>query len=564
MGRKKKAAKPAPAPRSEPAHFPWKLAAFAGLLTFLLYLPSLWSGFVYDAEAQIQTDNYIHDPSHFAEVLTLRVMSRDVLDNNRPIQLLSLMTDSLFWGRNPVGYHLTSNLLHSVNTALVFLLIVMALRDAGVWRREPGYIGAALLGALLFGFHPINVEPVAEVSSREDVLVTLFTLIGLFCASRFGRDGNRWAFAGAVAACFLAVGTKESGVVAPVIIAAYWLLFRRGDNWRRWLPLVAAAMVVAGIFIAARFHLQPTDSEVFVKAAPQLGGSFAATLQIQPRIWAFLITRVLWPLNLSADYGPQNLAWLGENKGIVAFFSTPILRFFHLSADSGPQTFDWLSEIRAILILLAFLLAQGLLSWKSRLAALGSLIFWLGLAPASNFIPMFRPIADRYMYLPTVGLALMIAGGLCLLANRRDWYRPAQVLGTMILLGLAILTWQRQSVFANSLNLWDDTLHKSPFSGTAANNLGFARLRNGQYQESLKAFAGSLNLPDSDKADSWCGAAIAFEKLGQPLKAEDALNRAIGLDPLYAHPEKLLKTMRATQEDAATMAQILKRLPAQP
>ncbi|CAN5401159.1 tetratricopeptide repeat protein [soil metagenome] len=532
MGRKKKTPKPAPAHSSEAAGSPWKLAVFAGLLTFLLYLPSLWSGFVYDAEAQIQADNYIHDRSHFVEVLTLRVMSRDVLDNNRPVQLLSLMTDSLFWGRNPLGYHLTNNLLHSVNVALVFLLIVMALRDAGAWKREPGYLGAAFLGALLFGFHPINVEPVAEVSSREDVLVAFFTLIGLFCATRFGREGKWWAFAAAVAACFLAVGTKESGVVAPVIIACYWLLFRRGDDWRRWLLLVATSLLLAGLFIAARFALQPPDSMVFVHPPPRLGGSFVATLEIQPRIWAFLLSSVFWPLHLSADYGPQNLAWLGE--------------------------------IKAAFILLAFLLVQGLLSWKSRLAALGALIFWLGLGPASNLLPMYRPIADRYMYLPTLGLALTMAGGLSLLAARRHWYRPAQIIGTMLLLGLGIQTWQRESVFANSLNLWKDTLWKSPFSSTAANNFGYALFRHGEYTNALKAFDACLRLRDGQKADSWCGAALVYEKLGDKLKAEDALNQAIGLDSSYAHPDRLLKSMQSTPEDAAVISQILARLPAQP
>ncbi|MEI6339608.1 MAG: hypothetical protein WCQ57_13655, partial [Verrucomicrobiota bacterium] len=166
------------------------IALLIGLLTFALYLPTLKSGFVYDAEAQVLVDGYIHERANFFEVISLRVLSRDVLDFNRPVQLLSLMVDSLCWGRNPFGYHLTSNLVHALNAALLFLLI-LRLAEAGGIGRSGLFPWIAAAGALLFAWHPVNVEAVAEVSCREDLLATFFLLAGLLLADAFAQAGGR-------------------------------------------------------------------------------------------------------------------------------------------------------------------------------------------------------------------------------------------------------------------------------------------------------------------------------------------------------------------------------------
>ena len=100
-----------------------KFAFIVAAVATVLYLPILSADFVYDDVSQILIDNYIHKPAHFAEVLSLSVMRKDILDNNRPAMVLSLMIDSLLWGHNPLGYHLTNLLLHSLCSAMVFLLL---------------------------------------------------------------------------------------------------------------------------------------------------------------------------------------------------------------------------------------------------------------------------------------------------------------------------------------------------------------------------------------------------------------------------------------------------------
>jgi hypothetical protein len=165
------------------------VAIALGLLTFGLYAISLKSGFVYDAQLQIEQDDYIHTPSNLLDVLTFRVMARDVLDFNRPVHLASLMLDSLIWGRNPFGYHLTNILLHTANVLLLFALLrewtKQYLIACKAPRAELGALLAAGLGAAMFAVHPLCTEVVAEPTYREDLLACFFMLIALALASRW-------------------------------------------------------------------------------------------------------------------------------------------------------------------------------------------------------------------------------------------------------------------------------------------------------------------------------------------------------------------------------------------
>jgi len=237
---------------------------------------------------------------------------------------------------------------------------------------------------------------------------------------------------------------------------------------------------------------------------------------------------LVWPVGLSADYVPQNVAWI----------SLPV----------------------ALIVLTAVAGGQMALAWKNRTAALGALIFWLGIAPVSNFVPMFRPLADRFLYLPLTGAALMVGGALFLVTRRREWTVPVLAAAVLSLIPLTVLTLQRQAVFADSLALWEDTAKKSPFSDTAANNLGYALLEAGEYEAALSPLQRAWEMTRGQKADAMAGAAIALEKLGRPVQAELALREAIKLDPRYAEPRLLVEALTATEKHAAVMQEIGRRL----
>lgn len=506
----------------------WLPALLVTLLCFLIYLPSLRSGFVYDAEAQILTDSYIHNPSHFAEVITFRVLGRDVLDFNRPLHLLSLMTDSLLWGKRPLGYHLTNNLLHALNAGMLCLLILHLLLCE---KPSTNAAAASVLAALLFALHPVNVEPVAEVSYREDLLATGFLLFSLLATIGFARHRGRkavlWGMA-AVLAIFLACASKETGAIGPLLLAACGFLFYRGQRWQRWVILIVAGAFMTSAFFFARSLLAPQNSVIFTSTPSYLGGSLASMLLIQPRLWTLLFLNILWPVFLSADYVAQNVAWITLPIAGIA-----------------------LSTVLALQIWLA---------WKSRLAAFGMLIFWLGLAPVSNFIPLFRPLADRFLYLPMVGVALIVASSLVRLLASPKWKVPTLAIAILSLLLLTGLNLQRQAVFASPAALWADTIAKAPFSHTAANNLGYALLETGNYKTALQSFQKAWELTGGKKADAAAGAAIAYEKLGDREQATIALKMAITLDTRYEQPPLLVQALVMPPEFADVLTQIVLRI----
>ena len=115
-------------------------AAILVAITLVVFSATLSADFVYDARLQILTDPFLHDPGNWLDVLTFRVLGRDVLDFNRPVHLASLMLDAAVWGREPFGYHLTSILLHAANVVLLWLLVRRTRGDGGgCCRCGPGF-----------------------------------------------------------------------------------------------------------------------------------------------------------------------------------------------------------------------------------------------------------------------------------------------------------------------------------------------------------------------------------------------------------------------------------------
>ena len=245
-------------------------------ITLAVFFPTLSAEFVYDARLQIVTGDFIHDPRNWLPVLSFGVLGMDVLDFNRPVQLASLMLDAAIWGREPFGYHLTSVLLHVVNVVLVWGVMRGLFdgvesgirRDAGSPGFRPGLRGdgvAALLTALLFAVHPVVTEAVCEPTFREDLLVAACTLGSLLLAMRHdpaAPRGDRWRALGCAGLCLLAVASKESGIAAPLIVAAYWGLFCRGEPTAFWRLAVGGGLLAAVAFLAARFLLEPAQSAI--------------------------------------------------------------------------------------------------------------------------------------------------------------------------------------------------------------------------------------------------------------------------------------------------------------
>jgi tetratricopeptide (TPR) repeat protein len=433
-------------------------------LTFLAYQPSLKSDFVYDARDEILAEGFITSPANLSAVLSFKVLGTHLLLGDRPGHLLYLMLNAAVWGKEPWGYHLSSNLLHAANAALLFVFAHRLL--AAEPDEDPGAIPvkievALATAILIFALHPLAVEAVSGISYSSDLLVMFFTLLGLLAATAFRPDHLRTAVpAGClgVVCAFAAVTCKESGIAAAFLPAVYWFLFRRRETKGPWFLFLGGAMAVTAAFLAARFYFAPSDQDHL----HYLGGSFPQVFLIQPRFWVFMMGKLVWPVNLSADYTLEN----------VGGISLPL----------------------ALLILATVVSLQVWLAAKSRLGAMGVAFYWLGLATVSNFLPLHRILADRFYYLPLAGAVMQLLAVVLMAARSRLGFWMAVTPLLIALLPLTLLTLKREAVFGNELALWTDTIEASPFSATAHTGLGDALLDEGRVEQAIAQYRKALGI----------------------------------------------------------------------
>jgi protein O-mannosyl-transferase len=511
----------------------WQAAILAAV-TLAVFLPTLSSGFVYDARLQILTDPFLHDPWNWLPVLSFGVLGMDVLDFNRPVQLASLMIDAAIWGRDPFGYHLTSVLLHALNVVLVWRIASDVLHggpsDGETQRSAPAL--AALLAALLFAVHPVVTEAVCEPTFREDLLAAAFTLGALVLAADRGaaQAGVPWRAVGCAACCLLAVASKESGVAAPFLLAGQWWLRGGCERSRFWGVAIAGGFMLVGGFLVARFLLETTPSRIFESRPVYPGGSLAAALLLEPRILALYAQLVVLPVNLCADYGIQSVRHL------------PL----------------WAAAI----VLGVLALAGWLAARRDRRVLLGIALVVLPLLPVSNLVPIYRAAADRYLYLPLAGAACIVG---CLLdralASGNEQRRQVALvaaLAAVVLLATACVG--RQSVWASPLALWENTFSRNPESFTAASGASSARRMAGRTDEAIVAARRSVEISRGARGDAWLTLALAYDAAGRVGDADAAARKAVELDPRLADPDARVAAIAMERDEAEAAKTVLARV----
>lgn len=523
---------------------PWRTAALLAAATLAVFIPTLSADFVYDARLQVLTDPFLHDPRNWWPVLTFQTLGMDVLDFNRPVHLASLMLDAAVWGREPFGYHLTSVLVHAANVVLVWAVCRRLLAEPG----GPGGADAAggeswlaaagtLLPPLFFAVHPLATEAVCEPSFREDLLSACFTLAALLLAMRHEPRGacrDPWRAVAVAACCLLAIGSKESGVAAPAILAVYWWCFRRGEPRRFWASAVAGGGITVAGFLVLRFWLEVVPSRIFEYRPQYPGGSLATALAVAPRILALYAQLVVAPVNQCADYGLH------------------CARHLPLPASLG--------------IVGGLAVAAVLGIRRDRRLAVATALIVLPLLPVANLVPIYRAAADRYLYLPLAGVAL--AAG-CLLdaawfRGRGAARRTAALCCAASVVVLAIGCTARQRVWTGSLALWTDTFRKNPASYTAASGLAEALWEAGRLPEAEQAARAAVGLCGGDRGEAWATLALVLADQERQPEAAAALDKALAAEPRLARPMDRVAVLAMERPYAAALERLLERRRGQP
>lgn len=488
------------------------IAVLVAAVGFVVYLNSLAGGFVSDDRFLILEHPYTRDAGLMPRIFTAGHYAGQ--GGYRPLVTLSFSLNHLVGGLEPKGYHLVNVLLHAVNSALVFLLVL---------RLFDSRVAAGMAGAL-FAAHPIHAEAVAWISGRAELLGAAMFLAGwlLYLRATMGGRLRSWPFAASLAAFFLGLLCKEHVLVLPVALLLTEVLRARatgeavGARWisRGALWRCAAYIAVALAYFAFRHALYERP---FMRVPSQIGHYDNPLVSVGPLeractavcILGDYVRLLVWPRVLSADYSFDQVRTAGG-------LGEPAV-------------------IAALLVLLALLLCGGLSFWRGGRAWFGIAFFFLSVVPTSNLLVLIGVIqAERLLYLPSLGFC-MVAGLLWARAwegcARRVRRGAVAVVGAAALLGLAARTLARNADWRDEATLWKATAETAPRSVKAQINHGDHLLKEGKTDGAIAAFRKALSID--------AGSEEAILNLGAALARKGAVIEAVTLyrGGVVAHPD---------------------------
>jgi tetratricopeptide (TPR) repeat protein len=480
------------------------------LLAAAVYLGAIHNPFVYDDVRVVVENPSLRDLSNFRFVLLFQPF--------RPVVNLSYALDYWFWQLEPVGYHLTNTLLHSLNTLLFFLLCVR-LPNTGR--------GVAALAAALFAVHPLASESVGYVSARAGLLSASFFLASFLCLQGFLRDGSQAPRARLAVglACFgFALACKEDAAVLPAALLLYDFVFLPpGDPGRRrrmrvfYLPLFV--LVLAGA--ALRIYRFLGDE------AADPGLAFAPNLLTQ--------SGVIW-LYLRLYFFPSGQSLVHEVAEVRSLAEPLALRGLVAGA--------------ALLALMG--LALRLRRFEPRLA-FGIVWFLLLLLP-SSVIPISELASEHRTYLANAGLAVSVAAILgrahaALRIPPRRARAVAWIGAAALLAPLAFATTARNRVWGDPVGLWADAARKAPGVFVPHFKLAEALRVRGDCHAAIPSYRQAIALVPS-YLDASNDLGICLYETGEIAEARRVFEAVLARDPGYAPARKnldVLATMRTPE-----------------
>jgi len=491
-----------------------KRAGVVAALAFLAFARTLAFDFTYDDHTQLLANRFLDRPANLAHVLP-GAGGPGFPDRGRPVLVATHFLDRAVGGRNPFAYHLQSVLWH-----VAAALLVLAL--AGALGARPS---TAFAAAALFAVHPVHVEAVANASNREDVLATVFTLATLLFAFRALHTGRWHAFVLAAASFALALGSKESAIVAPALGALALSLvpaLRPPVAARRRI----AALAVALAFVAGGWVLFQ-GSLGFPGLAPFSGGGPLERAQA-PRPLVGVLAGAASP---SPD-SPRRVHGAVRTRdalSVVPFYALHLVLPWPQSAeyDVAPFQRPWALALGALaLAALAALVARA---WR-RHAPLALGLAWFGVAilPVAVVPWLLNPIALRYLYLPSVGACFALAW--VALEARPEGCLPKIAL---VVVGavFAVATVARAEVWSNDILLFEDAVRHAPRSARAHHDLGTAYLAAGRLGQADAELARATAIDPSWLAAHLGRARIALRR-GDLAAAERHARAAVAVRPI--------------------------------
>lgn len=453
-----------------------KSIALIALLSFIVYANTFGNEFAWDDKDFIIERLEIRRLSNVPSFFTTGSMGV-----YRPVRTVFYAVNYALWGQNPLGYHLNALFIHISITILIYLILISALSNR-----------LSLMTALLFAVHPVHTEAISFITTSFDEIGVLFLFISFYL---YVNAKDQRTYTASIVFSGLAFFTYEITLTLPLILVLYDYCFGRLDRekLRRYLPFVGLAL----FYLFVRFPVL----EIGARRPGYWGGSLYLTILAMSKAFIEYIRVSVIPLNLSVYHD-----------------------------ISVPDTIFETGVLLSLSLLVIFAAITLKAHKRSKVTVFGVSWFFITLLPVSNIIPFQTLMAERYLYLPSMGFCLLLAVMVDWTYQRLE--EDKQIIPMAFLVFVLIFysatTIDRNSDWRDDLSLWTQTIKTNPSNYAAHLNLGSAYGADGAYEEALIEFERALELaPDNPLVHNGLG--IIYHRKGSYELATVEYKRALQL-----------------------------------
>jgi protein O-mannosyl-transferase len=459
------------------------------LATAAAYQPVFKNGFV-----NFDDDVYVTENSNIKNGFTWQSVSWALTsahaENWHPLTWLSHILDYKLFGLNPAGHHLTNLMLHIINTLLLFFIL----------QKMTGSTWPSAFVAALFAIHPLHVESVAWIAERKDVLSTLFWLLTILAYWHYTQRPTLLRYSGTLILFSLGLMAKPMLVTLPFVLLLldYWPLKRAVDSKRTIFKLVLEKLlfiVLAAISSVITYSLQTKTGIDILPLSTRISNAAVSYFSY--------IGKMIYPAGLAVFY-PYPLG------GIIAWKIT-------------------IAAILLVVITITVILARRRYLLVGWLWYLGTLVPIIGLVQVGD-----QAMADRYTYLPLIGIFIMLAWSAVEIINRIQvrGFVPA-IISALIIIALLICTRIQLSYWQNSFTLFERALAVTKNNYKIHYDLGYELISQGDMEEGINHYRRATEIaPENTNirynlANALCSQGKNDEAIGE-------YRKVIGYDKNYA------------------------------
>ncbi len=503
------------------------------LIAILIYIPSFNADFTLDDVLIVEDNTFVKSLDQIPAIWTSHYWAGkvDATDTGlyRPLTLTTYNFQYALTGETPAAFHIVNILLHALVCLMLMKMASLLFVDFRL----------VIISGVLFAIHPIHTEAVAGIVGRAEILAALFILTSMVCYHHWRQKGKiKWLVL-LLVSTFAAITSKEHGFLMIAILAlqeTYYYFTTKTFSWnerKKWIAFGSVAILSLGLWTVRSSITGPTAShELWANV-----GS-AERMATSMRTSAEYLGLHLWPFPLSADY------WIDE---------VPIVGF------------DNIKVIISLLALMGIVSLAYYLRRKIPVASWGILFFFLMLLPVSNFVFAAGFLkAERILYIPSVGLILLMSVMLTKLFDLKSGRIPGLILLSLFILLFTWRTLTRSGDWKNNYTLAIATLQTSPNSPRFNNMMGLELRAQNKNNEALAYFEKAVKA-NPNHVPALVNLGMEYSHFGRQQEAGAILEKALALEPgtlaTYANLMSVYRSTGAHDKNIAIAEKAMQRFP---